>query len=91
MCQNATLGSILKLNTYVSIEVNWTHTMSIRTLFASCVKDFTRPELTAVECTELMSDSFVYYADAVLGKGPVTKGSRCDENSFVGNFTELGY
>jgi hypothetical protein len=60
---------------YKTRNANWN---CFSTVFATCVKDFIRPELTAVECAELMSDSFVYCADIVLGRGPVTRGTRCN-------------
>jgi hypothetical protein len=56
---------------YKTRNANWN---CFSTVFATCVQDFIRPELTAVECAELMSDSFVYCADIVLGRGPVTRG-----------------
>jgi hypothetical protein len=60
---------------YKTRNANWNY---FSTLFDSRVKDFMRPELTAVECAELMTHSFVYCADVTLGRGPLTKGTRCD-------------
>jgi hypothetical protein len=73
---------LINSNSYDIIDFNFNIINSslnyYSTLFAFCVKDFTRPELPAVECAGLMSESLEYCADVVLGRGPISKGTRCN-------------